>query len=110
MSVMRWSLAAAAIFGGLGLLAAGCFFLLILSGVMSPGGSGAGLYWLGSLVAVFGVGAWLLLVVWCGVDASRREMSGPLWAILVFVLGFPVGPLVYLVLRRSPAPRRTVDP
>lgn len=110
MTVMRWSLAAAAIFGGLGLIAAGCFFLLVLTGVMSPGGSGAGLYWLMSLVAVVAVGAWLLLVVWCGVDASRRDMSGPLWAILVFVLGFPVGPLVYLVLRRSPAPPRAVNP
>ncbi len=110
MTVMRWSLAAAATLGGLGLIAAGCFFLLVLSGVMAPGGSGAGLYWIVSLVAVLAVGTWLLLVVWCGVDASRREMNGVLWAILVFVLGFPVGPLVYLVLRRNTAPERAANP
>lgn len=102
MNVFRWSIAAAAIFGGLGLLAAGGFVLLVLLGLLAPGESGAALYWIVSLVSVLAVGAWLLLVVWCGVDAARREMNGPLWAILVFVLSFPVGPLVYLVLRRGP--------
>ena len=101
MTVFRWSIASAAIFGGLGLIAAGGFVLLVLAGLLAPGDSGAALYWLLSVLAVLGIGAWLLLVVWCGVDASRRDMNGPLWAILVIVLGFPVGPLVYLVLRRS---------
>ncbi len=110
MNGFRWSIAAAAIFGGLGLIAAGGFVLLVLTGLLAPGDSGAALYWLVSLLSVLGIGPWLLLVVWCGVDASSRDMNGPLWAILVFVLGFPVGPLVYLVFRPSQARAPVANP
>jgi hypothetical protein len=96
---VRWSLAAAAIFGGLGILALAFFFLLALAGIIEFAGGSVALYWLVALPFILFFGAWLLLVVWCYVDAERRRMNAPLWAILVLVLGFPVGPLVYLLLR-----------
>lgn len=100
MRTVRWSVAAAAIFGGLLLLAFGLLGLLLMSGLMDFKGEGLGFYLLLAFPAVLLTGAWLLLVVWCYVDAERRHMNAPLWAILVFVLCFPVGPLVYLILRR----------
>jgi len=97
---VRWSVAAAAIFGGLLLLAFGFLGLLLMSGLMNFEGASVGLYLMLALPAVLLCGGWLLLVVWCYVDAERRQMNAPLWAILVFILCFPVGPLVYLILRR----------
>ena len=100
MRTVRWSVAATAIFGGLLLLALGLLGLLLLSGLLNLDSEGVGIYLLLAFPAVLLCGAGLLLVVWCYVDAERRHMNAPLWAILVFVLGFPVGPLVYLILRR----------
>ncbi len=54
-----------------------------------------------ALPAIVCGGAWLLTLVWSYIDAERRGMNGALWALLVFILGFPLGPLVYLVFRAS---------
>lgn len=89
------------VYGGLLLGGVGVFALLGMIGIVAFGGEGAAIYWLVVLPFVFFFGAWLLLVMWCFVDAERLGMNGPLWALLVFLLGFPVGPLVYLVLRQE---------
>ncbi len=102
---MRWSLVALVLFGGLALLAVAVFTVLTLCNVLEPGSEGAALYWLAALILILGLGLWLLLVVWCYVDAERRGMNGPLWGLLVFLLGFPVGPLLYLVLQKSQVDR-----
>jgi hypothetical protein len=101
MQRFPWSLAALAVFGCLLLCALGGFALLGVVGLIHFGEPQALLYWLAALPLVLCLGAWLLLVVWCYVDAQRLGMNAPLWALLVFLLGFPVGPLVYLVLRRT---------
>ena len=102
MNASRWSVAAVAVYGGLLLLAGVLFALLGVAGWLDPGQSGGAVYWLIAVPVIVACGTWLLLVVWCAVDAGRRGMSGPLWGLLVFLLGFPVGPVLYLVLRRSP--------
>lgn len=101
MTTFRWSVAALAIFGGITVLALAIFVILVLVGLMSPAGETAAFYWLVALLVTVVVGAWLLLVVWSYVDAERRGMNGALWALLVFVLGFPLGPLIYLVYRTT---------
>ncbi|HZM17154.1 MAG TPA: hypothetical protein VFE28_14225 [Candidatus Krumholzibacteria bacterium] len=103
MTASRWSIAAVAVYGGLLLLAGALFALLTVVRWLEPGQSGAAIYWLIAVPVIVACGTWLLLVVWCAVDAGRRGMSGPLWGLLVFLLGFPVGPVLYLVLRRSPS-------
>jgi len=107
---MRGYRLAYSIVGGLLLLAVAIFTVLTLCNVLSPDGEGAALYWLAALVLIVGLGAWLMLVLWCYVDAERRGMNGPLWALLVFLLGFPVGPLVYLVLQKSAGDRPAPGP
>jgi len=106
MRAFRWSLAAVAVYGGLLLVSGALFALLTLMGWIDPAGDGAAIYWVVVTPAIVLFGAWLLLVVWCAMDADRRGMNGPLWALVVFMLGFPVGPVVYLVLRHPvpPAP------
>lgn len=101
MRAIRWSVAAVAVYGGLLLVFGSLFAALTLMGWIAPGGVGAALFWFLVLTGIVLFGAWLLLVVWCAVDAERRGMNGPLWALVVFLLGFPVGPIVYFVLRRQ---------
>lgn len=96
-----WSVATLAVFGGLMLCALGGFALLEMVGLIHVGEEPVVIYWLLVLPFVLFFGAWLLLVIWCYIDAERLGMNAPLWALLVFLLGFPVGPLVYLVLRRN---------
>jgi hypothetical protein len=100
MKTIRWGVAAGAIFGGLTAIAIAFYVLLVMSGYMAAGEEYAAIYWMCALAVILFGGAWLLLIVWCYVDAERRGMNGPLWALLVFVLQFPIGPLLYLVLRQ----------
>jgi TctA family transporter len=45
----------------------------------------------------------IVLVIWVYMDASKRGENAILWAIVVFLLGFPIGILIYLLLgRRNP--------
>jgi hypothetical protein len=104
MQGFRWSWAVGLVYGGLMLGALGVFLLLQLLGLLHFREEIAALYWLVALPFVLFFGAWLLLVVWCSIDAHRQGMNAPLWALLVFLLGFPVGPLVYLVLRQQEQP------
>jgi len=101
MSRIRWPIASMAVFGGITLLALALFGLMLMLGIVAPRGEGAAIYWMCALATILFGGAWLLLVVWSYVDAEARGMNGMLWAILVFVLGFPLGPVVYLVFRSS---------
>lgn len=104
MPAFRWSLVAVAVYGGLLLVSIALFALLTLVGWIDPASQGAAIYWVVLTPAIVLLGAWLLLVVWCAVDAHRHGMNGALWALVVFMLGFPVGPAVYFVLRRPLPP------
>ena len=101
MNRIRWPVASMAVFGGITLLALGVFALMLMLELVTLNGEGAAIYWMCALATIVFGGAWLLLVVWSYVDAEQRGMNGALWAILVFVLGFPLGPVVYLVFRAS---------
>ena len=103
MSRIRWPVASMAVFGGITLLALGVFALMLLLELVALNGEGAVIYWICALATIVFGGAWLLLVVWSYVDAEQRGMNSAFWAILVFVLGFPLGPVVYLVFRSSNA-------
>lgn len=46
----------------------------------------------------------LVLAVWVAVDANRRQMSGPLWGVLVFFTSI-VGLVVYLLVAQMSAAR-----
>ncbi len=43
---------------------------------------------------------WLAVVIWVYKDASRRNMDGLLWALLVFI-GNIIGLIVYLIVRST---------
>ncbi len=103
MKSIRWSIASLAVFGGITLLALALFALLVMLNLMTPNGESAAIYWMCAACAIVFGGAWLLLVVWSYVDAEKRGMNGAGWALLVFILGFPLGPIAYLVFRK-PAP------
>ena len=101
MQPFRWSLAVTCVYGSLLFGGVGGFALLHQLGWLHWGDASLALYWLVVLPFILFFGAWLLLVVWCFLDAQRRGMNASRWALLVLFLGFPVGPLVYWVLRRS---------
>lgn len=90
-----------AIFGGITVLALALFVLLVMLDIIAPNREAAAIYWICALAIILFGGGWLLLVVWTFVDAERRGMNAPLWAVLVFVLWPPLGPIVYLVFRNS---------
>lgn len=46
---------------------------------------------------------WIAVVVWVYFDAERKNMSGILWALLVFV-GNIVGLIIYLIVRSTSSP------
>ncbi|MFQ5600280.1 MAG: hypothetical protein ACE5G2_06970 [Candidatus Krumholzibacteriia bacterium] len=116
MTTIRWLMAAVAIFGGLTAIATALFTLLLLVGRMHVHDDGVWVYWLCAAVTITFLGVWLLIVVWCYIDAERRAMNAPLWALLILVLSFPIGPLLYLVLRhplpeqRPPSPNPPSEP
>ena len=104
MKSFRWSVAAISIFGGLTVIVTAVFALLVTLGLLNRGEEAALLFWVISFIAVFFIGAWLLLVLWCYVDAERRGMNGVLWALLVFI-GHILALLIYLIVRTNNFPR-----
>ena len=101
MREVRWSVLASAVYGGLAVLGAGLFALLRLTGAFDDPEAVTAFTLLGIAVDAL-LGTWILVLIWTYVDAERRGMSGALWSLLVFLLMFPIGPLLYLVLRQPP--------
>jgi len=68
--------------------------MVVLAGNVLFGGILCGGFWIVWFVL------WLLVAIWVYKDAESRGASGPLWLIVVILLGL-IGLIIYLVVRPS---------
>lgn len=58
----------------------------------------AGAIWMTCVVVILIIG--LLIAIWVYKDAESRGMSGVLWLLIVWFVAFPIGLIIYLVVRK----------